>query len=45
MGDDDIYIIEVEGALQFLVLIIEAYSENIISKEELINFLVDFLYQ
>ena len=45
MGDDDIYILQVEGALQFLLLLIDAYSQSIISKEELINLLVDFLYQ
>ena len=44
-GEGEIFMIEVEGKLQLLMLLIEAYKANIITQQELINFLVDILYQ
>ena len=44
-GEGENFIIEVEGKLQLLLLLIEAYKANIITQQELINCLVDILYQ
>ena len=39
-GQGDLYFIEVEGTLNFLLLVIEAYKENAITKQDLVNLLV-----
>lgn len=44
-GDqNDIYVLEIEGALNFLVVLAEAYKADIISKAELMHILYQFLH-
>ena len=44
-GQGDSYFIEVEGTLNFVWFFTEAYKQNVISKQELVHMLVQFLYQ
>ena len=44
-GENATFVIQVEGTLEAVMLLIEAYKQDIITKEELLNALVDILYQ
>ena len=44
-SNDGLYHIEVEGRLNLLLLLIEAYRQGVITYLELVQFLVDILYQ
>ena len=37
------FILEVEGTLQFLLVLIESYKESLITKDELVHSLIEFL--
>ena len=43
--EDEIFVVEVEGMIQTLLLLIEAYKADIITLTELVQALVDILYQ
>ena len=43
--DQDLYAIEVEGRLNLLLLIIEGYRLGVITRLELIQYLVEILHQ
>ena len=42
-GDDGPYVIEADSLIETLMILIEGYKQNIISKQELIHALVDLL--
>ena len=44
-SNDELYYIEVEGRLNLLLFIIEAYIQGVITHLELIQCLVDIIYQ
>ena len=41
----EVFMLEVQGTVHCLMLLIEAYKQNVISQEELVQMLVDVLYQ
>ena len=43
--DQEVYVIEVESKLQVVLILVDAYRLEIITRQELINCLVDILYQ
>ena len=43
MAGDDFYIIDCDSLIEMLMILIEGYKQNIITKQELINALVDLL--
>ena len=44
-GETDVFIIEVEHKIEVLLILIEAYKADIITKPELLSALVDLLFQ
>ena len=42
-NDNGLYILEADSLIETLMILIEAYKQNIISKQELISALVDLL--
>ena len=44
-GDDETFIIDIESEIEALLILIEAYKANVITKQELLSALIDLLYQ
>ena len=45
MADDDVFSIEINNKLEVLLFIIEAYKADVITKQELLQALVDICFQ
>ena len=41
--EEEWYILEIQGTLTFLLFLIESYKENIITQNELVQALIQFL--